>query len=62
MSNGEKVFGGYHFSDYVEDIYVGYRYFETFAKEGTLPFGYGLSYTDFNIKTDRIHEEKGLSP
>ena len=61
MSNGEKVFGGYHFSDYVEDIYVGYRYFETFAKEKVLyPFGYGLSYTDFKINTDRIHEEKGV--
>ncbi len=55
--------GGGIVQDYCEDIFVGYRYFDTFDKAGSVifPFGYGLSYTSFSISEINVEESEDIT-
>ena len=45
---------------YLEDIYVGYRYFDSFNVKAAYMFGYGLSYTNFSIELVCLNDDKSL--
>ena len=59
--NAQEFLTGFEHLDYFDDIYVGYRYFETIpgARDKVVyPFGFGLSYTDLEMKIVDLRLEK----
>ncbi len=57
----DRNFGDAKENFYEEDIYVGYRYFETFNPKAVLyPFGFGLSYTDFALDGLKVEDKNGI--
>lgn len=54
VRNGSAGFEKSPVTFYHEDIYVGYRYFDSFGRNVLFPFGYGLSYSTFDMRPIRL--------